>query len=478
MGKRATNDSSCIAKPAHFGQNAKALDSLIEKQAPEKAIADLAKLYWDDPAGCWDSAAGSKALACPIKEVSTIGVYQYRMGIGGAERVVAEQVRTWKALGKSVVFFADEPREACQQELPDDIAWVELPAFDRVKAHTYKKRANAIAQAVREHGVDALVHNQWWNPLIGWDAMLFKALGVPVCLVCHSVYMLMFHEANPREFDHSRIMRYLDGLVTLSEFDKRFWERFNPRIFQANNPVTIAAREEQRSTLSSNNIVWVGRISDFDKQPAEAIEIFARVALRKPEATLTIVGAASGQREIQRLRALAQKLKVDDRVSIVEPGCDVERYYREASVYLITSRLEGWSLTLAESKAFGLPCVMYELDYLTLTAGRRGILAAPQGDRDGAAKAICRLLDDDALRHRLGQEAFDHLKEIEAFDFGAFWQNVFDALAQGSPKRNGFELDDEQWNLLLEGFKESVDKALFSPVKPYAKRKLTRALRR
>lgn len=470
------------AKPAanleRFSLNADEFDTLAASKPVEEAVCDIASLHWDDPAGCWDSLAGAEALACPARPVTTVGVYQYRMGIGGAERVVAEQVRAWTELGLRVVFFADEPREMCSYGLPGGVTWIELPVSEKMGPDSYRERACAIADAVREHGVDVLVHNQWWNPLIGWDALLFKALGVPVCVVCHSIFMLMFHEANPREFDCSRIFRYVDGLVTLSELDKEFWQRFNPQVFQANNPMTVHPDAGKRSSLAGANIVWVGRLSDFDKQPSEAIEIFARVAAVQPGATLTIVGASPSRRAFKALKTLARKLKVEDRVEFADPGTDVERYYRNASVYLTTSRLEGWSLTLAESKAFGLPCVMYELGYLTLAQGRRGIVAVAQGDRDGAAGAICEILDNDELRRELGQEAFEHAQELDAFDLAAFWRDAFDALSLGSPRRDGFDLDDAQWNLLLEGFRESVEKALDAPIASYAKRKALRLAKR
>ena len=418
-----------------------------------------------------ESAAGAQALSCAPHAVKTVGVFQYRMGIGGAERVVAHQVRTWLDLGYSVVFFAEEPRAAGAQSLPEAITWVELGDAGSMKPAGYAERARIIAEAVRNHHVDVLVHNQWWNPLLAWDALLFKALGVPVCLVCHSVYTLMFHEANALEFDCPRILRHLDGLVTLSRFDQSFWQHFNPRVMLANNPTTTRPGSAPRSKLDSKNVIWVGRLSDFDKQPNEAIEIFARVAQAEPDATLTLVGPAASARELAKLEKLARQLRVEGRITFAGPSNDPSPLYEQASVYLLTSSLEGWCLTLAESKAHGLPCVMYDLSYLTLAEGNRGIVSVAQGDRDAAAAAIVALLRDRALRERLGQEAFDHIVEVSSFDFAAFWHDAFVQLAEGSPTRAGFELDDAHWNLLADSFKASLAKALDQHVPSYVKRK-------
>ena len=111
-------------------------------------------------------------------------------------------------------------------------------------------RAQAIADAVRDYDIDALVYHQWWNPLIAWDLMLLKTLGVPTCCMNHSIFMGQFMEPNPHEFAHSRIERHADALVVLSEADKRFWSSFNPRVRCTVNPVTIPPETTRRSALS------------------------------------------------------------------------------------------------------------------------------------------------------------------------------------------------------------------------------------
>ena len=174
---------------------------------------------------------------------------------------------------------------------------------------------------------------------------------------------------------------------------------------------------------------------------------------------------------LRHLQMLAQMYGIEDNVEFVGAQDDPAPFYERASVHLLTSRMEGWCLVLAESKAHGLPCVMYELPYLTLTQGGRGIVAVEQGDREGAARAVWALLADEERRRQLGQDAFDHICEIATSDRAGFWADLFQELASGSPDRAGFETTDEEWNLLVGGFKTSVEKALDLPVTAYAKRK-------
>ena len=450
---------------------AAAFDTFVNAWPVDEAVAGLSEIGWDNPADAVEAVWRADALNCGPREIRTVAAYHYCMQVGGEERVTAELLNVWHDMGLRVILFADEPREACVFDLPDDLVWITLPDAETMACGGYATRASIIARAVKDYHIDAVVYQQWWNSLLAWDLLCFKASGAEVCVFYHSIFMAMFYEAVVRDFDQSRLLRYADGLVVLSDADKRFFESLNPQVWRTNNPATLMPDETRRSALDTKNVVWVGRLTRADKQPQEALEIMARVIARHPECTLTMVGPAPTNRDMANLKALARKLGIENNVEFTGSISNIAPVYQNASVHLLTSRIEGWCLVLAESKACGVPCVMYELDYLPLAQGHRGIIAVEQEDRDSAARAIVNLLEDDELRHAMGQEAFDHAVEMAEYDFEAFWSGVFADLSKGSPARDGYEFDDMQWSMLMRSFKESVNKAVDLPVPSYAKRK-------
>ena len=477
-----------------------ALERMLQLWPAEETIAGLSDAAWFEEADCIEAFAASPALSCTPRQIRTVATYHYHMHIGGAEWVAASLARMWHEMGFRIVFFADEPQNQCAYDLPEDVIWIQLPDAETLDRGQYFHRAQAIADAVREYGIDAFVYQQWWNKFLVWDSMLLKTLNVPVCLMIHSVYKILFYYARMQEFNRSRVNRYLDGLVVLSEYDKAFWEHFNPRVWQTNNPApfesdmgnctsqgedasgedeltqSMAPHEKERG--SSENLLWVGRLSYDDKQPQEALEIMARVICTHPQATLTIVGATEDRNVRRELKKLAGKLGLDKNVHFTGEHDDTTPYYKQADIHLLTSRLDGWCLVLSESKTFGLPCVMYEMPYLTLTKGNRGIIAVAQGDRDAAARAICELLEDADKRHSLGHEALLHARELSSFDFEGLWSDVFATLETGSPNRNDFEHADAEWNILLEGLQDSLDRASNPEFFSYARKKSATFARR
>jgi phosphatidyl-myo-inositol dimannoside synthase len=138
-----------------------------------------------------------------------------------------------------------------------------------------------------------------------------------------------------------------------------------------------------------------------------ALKALASLADRYPDLRYAVVG--SGE-ELDALEEEARHLGVGDRVRFLTevPDRDLPALYNVADVYLGLSRLmeqrvEGFGISIAEASACGIPVV----------AGRSG--GIPEAVRDGetgflvdaerhqgVAEAVGRLLDDQALRSRLG----------------------------------------------------------------------------
>jgi phosphatidylinositol alpha-1,6-mannosyltransferase len=139
-----------------------------------------------------------------------------------------------------------------------------------------------------------------------------------------------------------------------------------------------------------------------------ALQALALLAADYPDLHYAVVGVGE---EHEALQDEARELGIGDRVCFLTevPDRDLPALYNSAEVYLGVSRLleqrvEGFGISLVEASACGVPVV----------AGRSG--GIPEAVRDGetgllvhaerpeaVAEALRRLLDDPALRRRLGQ---------------------------------------------------------------------------
>ena len=155
-------------------------------------------------------------------------------------------------------------------------------------------------------------------------------------------------------------------------------------------------------------LLFVGRI-----QPLKGLDVAVRALaeLDRPDATLVVVGGASGPdgaAEVDRIGKLVADLGVGDQIRFVEPVPHhlLSTYYRAADVCLVPSRSESFGLVALEAAACGTPVVAAAVGGLRTLVDheRTGFLV---DDRDPVAFAACvrEILAEPALAAGLAERA-------------------------------------------------------------------------
>ncbi len=113
----------------------------------------------------------------------------------------------------------------------------------------------------------------------------------------------------------------------------------------------------------------------------------------------------------------------------------VPALYRNADVFVSPTYMEGFSNTILEAMASGLPVVSCRavgvLD--CLRDGDNGLLTEP-GDVPAQADALARMATDAALRRRIAQAALDECRRVYSWDaVGKLIMGVYDRVAAERP---------------------------------------------
>jgi D-inositol-3-phosphate glycosyltransferase len=155
-------------------------------------------------------------------------------------------------------------------------------------------------------------------------------------------------------------------------------------------------------------LLFVGRI-----QPLKGVDVAVRTlaALDRPDASLVIVGGASGvggDTEVEKVVALVDELGLTDQVHFVAPQAHhlLSSYYRAADLVLVPSRSESFGLVALEAAACGTPVVASAVGgLLTLVDhGHTGFLVSGR-DPDVFASYADEILTNDRLAVEMGQNA-------------------------------------------------------------------------
>jgi glycosyltransferase involved in cell wall biosynthesis len=240
-----------------------------------------------------------------------------------------------------------------------------------------------------------------------------------------------------------RVARRLDRIITVSHSSKRDIVRelgvdeqritvvpvgVDPRLHR---PLPRIARIPGRiMTTASADVPMKGLVP--------LLEALAKVRTEHFAAHLVVIGKL---RRESPARAVVERLGLEDAVSFVSGESDeriVERY-AEATVAVVPSLYEGFSLPAIEAMACGVPLVATSGGALAEVAGDDGrhALVVPPGDPGALASAIARLLEDGELRDELARSG--RRRVLERFTWGVAAQGTAaaygDLLAERRPTR-------------------------------------------
>ena len=152
--------------------------------------------------------------------------------------------------------------------------------------------------------------------------------------------------------------RKLDNVVVLCQDDaNRFHQydhQFIPTVIY--NPLTLMSGIPSQG--SSKRFLTVGRFTPLHKGIDLLIEAFHLFAQKNHDWMLDIVGEG---KEEPKYRALISKYELENRITIHPFTNQIQNYYSNAQVYVLSSRWEGMPLVLVEAMSHGLPIVTSDL---------------------------------------------------------------------------------------------------------------------
>lgn len=170
------------------------------------------------------------------------------------------------------------------------------------------------------------------------------------------------------------------------------------RLVTIPNPVPASAPIER--TGSASRICAVGRLT-HQKGFDVLLDAFAVLAPRHPRWTLDIWGEGPGRAALEKQ---ISALGLEGRARLRGLSLQPRSWAREADIFVLSSRYEGFPNVLGEAMAAGLPVAAANCDFGPsdmVENGRTGLLV-PGEDSAALAGAIETLIVDPELRARLG----------------------------------------------------------------------------
>ena len=367
---------------------------------------------------------------------------------GGVERVLMNLAQHLTAKGHTMYLFV---RHLTQGDLPEGlpIKYIELPysarssrnydfVVDAIRKHNIEVffapgRFPKYLPELRSRGICKLVYVlhgcPFYETMEKWGQIIHpkrRTIGewLSRWLVNYPKYKLgYYHRKTAKRY--RTIYDAVDAYGTLfEEYGRMVTDKLGVRYEESKcvvlqNPIDIP-QESTLDTLREKRVLFVGRLSYWDKRIDRLLDVWRLVHADFPDWRLTIAGEGE---ELHDLQSLVRKYNLP-RVEFLGFVADPTPLYASSEILCLTSSIEGCPMVLLEAQLHGCAAIAFDC-----CSGVREILSpngecglfVPNGDIEAYAKALSQLMGNEELRlsirrnGRLSVERFSPAMSAEQY---------------------------------------------------------------
>ena len=222
------------------------------------------------------------------------------------------------------------------------------------------------------------------------------------------------------EFENRYILKKFDKVITLTKADMEEWKLKN--IDYIYNPLTFWPKTV--SKCENKKIISIGRL-EKQKGFDILIDICSNILKTHSDWQLNIYGEGS---ERKNLEEQIKKLKLDKNIFLKGNSSDIENKLLESSIYIMSSRYEGFPLVLLEAQSCGLPIVSFDCPHgpREIIKNKDNGFLCKNGDRLEMRERILELIESESKRKKIGKKAREDVKIFSKKNILNRWKEFFE----------------------------------------------------
>lgn len=347
----------------------------------------------------------------------------YKLGGGGAERVAALLATGFSQKGHHV-YLITNLLEKIDYTVGDKVSLLQLFPETGNKYNKWSGAISLLRKYIKTYSPDVIIGIMEACTLVGKLAAIGK--NIPVIMTEHNSFERPTYIplSITQKIFKFYINRIYDCVTVLTEADKKIIGNRLKKVCVMPNPLTL--KPNSAICKKKNKMLAIGRLDAwFYKGFDLLIKAWGAIASKYPEWSLEIAGTGSDQ-SIEFLNNLIEENGVTNSVKLIGFQNDVESMYRESSIFVLSSRYEGFGLVLIEAMSQGCACIA--CDY----GGRQreiikneenGILCPPD-EVNKLAQSIHKLISNRQYRELLQKNAPKRAMQYELMAIMERWEDL------------------------------------------------------
>lgn len=315
--------------------------------------------------------------------------------------------------------------------LPETITKISIRGKDAIKS---------ILGIVCSMNVDLFIGNPNYNVKFLDIYEHLKNFGIKSVAYNHGYYFLPYLYGGylyPVALKIKDAYKNADSVVWLTKIAKDIYGIDADNGFQIPNPISPGTETSAKTNLS-NRLITVGRFNDEVKQLHKTLVLFKELLRRDSSLMLDVVGPVDEEMVLKdekiKLKDFLNKLDIPQQnINFVGEVADVNKYYQEASMLIMTSRCEGFGMVFLEAMSKGLPCASFY--YLGIEEiiqnGKNGITVASDNYVEMADK-ILNIIKNRTNYLQMSRNAATSVKKFSSSSYTGLWDDLIAKILSGN----------------------------------------------
>lgn len=222
--------------------------------------------------------------------------------------------------------------------------------------------------------------------------------------------------------------RFGDAVTLLTHNDAKILGEKYPQKVVIHNPLVFSKFTGE--TTRENTILAVGPIKEWEIKGFDLLlQAFANLSSKYPEWKIKIAGKIE-DKGFSKLQQEIIRLNLEGKVEFLDFCPHIDEVMQKASIFALSSRIEGFSLSLVEAISQGCACIAFD-NYGVIsevTDGGKGTIIVKDGDVEAYSKNIDKLIRDKQLRKSLVLEGGAIIDKYKVETIVDQWESLFNKL--------------------------------------------------
>ena len=258
----------------------------------------------------------------------------------------------------------------------------------------------------RSHDRSAIIFKTLYKFLI-WAANLFTALNLRLTYNFSDKYILLSD-------------RFADTFKNMSKLSKA------QKLTSITNPLTIENTISEDILLShkKKEILYVGRMDLLNKNVDRILLVWKDLYKKFPDWKLVLVGDGPDKNYLEKLAKENEIENIDFMGFLKEEPIE---FYKRASIFMLTSDLEGFGLVITEAMSYGCVPVVYAsypAVYDIIEDGISGFITPAPYDAEITKLRVINLIEDNDMRRSMSASAIRRSECFLVSNIADKWENL------------------------------------------------------